>query len=116
MTNKLEDLKLAYTSLSDTDKEALRVGGRILGQSLLFSLAKVTTVHLYGRKIAPSVFKNWGRTFLVVSLIEAATGRYKVSEEDKKALARIKEAQAAEKDQKQAAELIDFLRKQGQNV
>lgn len=112
MTKLIDNLKVGYNSLSAADKEALALGTKVLGQSLLFSLVKVTVVHAYGRKIAPNVFKNWGRTFAVVSLIEAATGRYKVSEEDKKALARIKEAQAAEKD-RQAEDLLAQLRKNG---
>lgn len=97
MSNKLEDLKGVFDSLSDTDKEALQVGGRIIGQSLLFSITKVTVVHAIGRKIAPNVFKSWGRTYALVSLIEAATNRYKVSDEDKKTVARIKEQQAEQK-------------------
>lgn len=97
MTKLTDNLKDAYGSLSDVDKEALQFGGRILGQSLLFSLTKVTVVHLIGRRIAPNVFKSWGRTFTLVSLLEAATNRYKVSEEDKKTVARIKEQQADQK-------------------
>jgi hypothetical protein len=97
VTNKLDDVKSAFASLSDVDKEALQVGGRILGQSILFSLVKTTVVYTMGRKIAPNVFKSWGRTYALVSLIEAATGRYKVSEEDKKTVARIKEEQAEQK-------------------
>lgn len=97
MKNIIADAQAALNSLSDTDKEALQLGGRVIGQSLLFSLAKVTVVHAIGRKIAPNVFKSWGRTFAVVSLIETATNRHTVSEEDKKALADLKERQAEEK-------------------
>jgi hypothetical protein len=97
VTNKLEKLRTAFDALSDVDKEALQVGGRILGQSLLFGLTKTLIVHAIGRKIAPNVFKNLGRTIALVSLIEAATGRYKVSDEDKKTVARIKEQQADQK-------------------
>lgn len=97
MTKLADNLKAAYLSLSDTDKEALRVGGRIIGQSVLFSLTKVTIVHVIGRRIAPNVFKSWGRTYALVSLVETATGRYKLSDEDKKTVARIKEAQADQK-------------------
>jgi hypothetical protein len=95
--NLITNAQAGFDSLSDVDKEALQVAARLLGQSLLFSLTKVTIVHVMGRKIAPNVFKNWGRTFAVVSLIEAATGRYKVSEEDKKTVANIKERQAEQK-------------------
>lgn len=109
MTKLADNLKGAYASLSDTDKEALQLGGRVLGQSLLFSLLKVTVVHAYGRKIAPNVFKSWGRTFAVVSLIEAATSRYKVSEEDKKAVANIKERQAEEKVKASEEKLAEIL-------
>lgn len=97
MKNIVNSLKVGFDSLSDVDKEALQVGGRILGQSLLFSLTKVTIVHAMGRKIAPNVFKSWGRTFALVSLIETATGRYKVSEADKEVVSRIKEEQAEQK-------------------
>lgn len=97
MTKLTNNLKDAYGALSDADKESLQFGGRILGQSLLFSLTKVTIVHFIGRRIAPNVFKSWGRTFTLVSLIEAATNRYKVSEEDKNTLARIKERQVEQK-------------------
>lgn len=94
MKNLIASVQAGFDSLSDVDKETLQLAGRMLGQSLLYSLVKVTIVHAYGRKIAPNVFKSWGRTFAVVSLIETATSRYKVSEEDKEAVASIKERRA----------------------
>jgi len=97
VTSKLDNIKEAFDSLSDVDKEALRFGGRIFAQSILFSLTKTTIVHVLGRRIAPKVFKSWGRTFALLSLLETATGRYKLSDEDKKTVARIKEAQADQK-------------------
>ena len=97
MKNIITNVQAGLDSLSDVDKEAVKFSGRILAQSVLFSLVKVTVVHAYGRKIAPNVFKSWGRTFAVVSLIEAATARYKLSEEDKKTVADIKERQVEQK-------------------
>lgn len=97
MKNLITSTKAGYDALSDVDKEALRIGGRVIAQSIAFSLVKVTIVHTMGRKIAPNVFKSWGRTYALVSLLEAATNRYKVSDEDKQAVARIKEQQAEQK-------------------
>jgi len=107
--NIITNAQAGFDSLSDVDKEALQVAARLLGQSLLFSLTKVTIVHVMGRKIAPNVFKNWGRTFALVSLIETATGRYKVSEEDKKTVASIKERQSAEKAKNSEEKLAEIL-------
>lgn len=97
MKNLIASAQAGFDSLSDVDKDALKFSGRVLGQSLLYSVVQVTIVHAYGRKIAPNVFKSWGRTYAVVSLIQAATGRLKLSEEDKKTVASIKERQAEQK-------------------
>lgn len=97
MKNLIASTQAGFDSLSDVDKDALKLAGRLFGQAILFKVVQVTVVHAYGRKIAPNVFKSWGRTYAVVSLIKAATGRLKPSEEDKKAIASIKERQAEQK-------------------
>lgn len=97
MKNLIASAQAGFDSLSEVDKDALKLSGRMFGQALLFKLVQVTVVHAYGRKIAPNVFKSWGRTYAVVSLLKAATGRLKPSDEDKKAIASIKERQAEQK-------------------
>lgn len=101
MTSRINDAKQAlseaFEETPDHDKEAMLLGTKVVVASVVSGLIRTTIVYAIGRKIAPSLFSSWGKTFVINWAANLATSSYKISDEDKARLAIIREAQSQER-------------------
>lgn len=87
-----------FENLTEAQKESLDFAKKLAVGHVIYGVVRLVAVHAIGRKIAPKLFKNIGRTYSLITLVSLLTARPKLSEEGREKLLTVqrilKEAQA----------------------
>lgn len=100
-----------YDSLSEDQKGNAKYARNLAISTAIYSVGRAAILHAIGHRIAPNVFKSFGRTYAISFALRLAVARPRVSEDDKAKILALQNAlKSLQEDQRNYGDHNDLVK------